>query len=74
MNTKCTKRSNNIPNALKIFQMAIKYMNIFPSKALKICPNWDIFGLKINHLATLRQGVSAVGWKHFHVLLHQNKF
>jgi hypothetical protein len=54
--------------------MAIKYMNIFPSKALKICPNWDIFGLKINHLATLRQGVSAVGWKHFHVLLHQNKF
>jgi hypothetical protein len=49
INTKCTKWS-----VLKIFQMAIKYINIFPSKASKIYPNWD-FGLKTNHLATLAQ-------------------
>jgi hypothetical protein len=34
MTTKCT-------NDHKIFQMAIKYINIFHSKASKIYPNWD---------------------------------
>jgi hypothetical protein len=29
MNTKCTKWSLNIPDVCKIFQMAIKYINIF---------------------------------------------
>jgi hypothetical protein len=38
INTKCTKLSYNFPNGLKIFQMAIKCINIFPSKALKNLP------------------------------------
>jgi hypothetical protein len=33
--------------------MAKKYINIFQSKALKNLPKMGIFGLKINHLATL---------------------
>jgi hypothetical protein len=35
---KCTKSTQNVPNVLKIFQMAIKYINIFLSKALKNLP------------------------------------
>jgi hypothetical protein len=31
-NTECTKRSQNNPNARKIVQMSIKYVNIFQSK------------------------------------------
>jgi hypothetical protein len=33
--------------------MAIKYINIFQSKAIQKCTQIGIFGLKINHLATL---------------------
>jgi hypothetical protein len=33
--------------------MAIKYINIFQSKAPKIFPQIGSFGLKINHLATV---------------------
>jgi hypothetical protein len=32
--------------------MAIKYINIFQSKALQNLPKVGIFGFKINHLAT----------------------
>jgi hypothetical protein len=39
--------------AFKKFQMAIKYTNIFRSKALQNIPNLGFFGLRINHLATL---------------------
>jgi hypothetical protein len=38
MNTKCSKWSYNIPNACKIFQMALKYINIFQSRALQNLP------------------------------------
>jgi hypothetical protein len=31
----------------------MEYVNIFQSKALEILPKFGIFGLKINHLATL---------------------
>jgi hypothetical protein len=34
------KPTKNIPNVLKIFQMAIKYINIFPFKALQNLPNF----------------------------------
>jgi hypothetical protein len=34
ISTKCTKWSYNFPNVVKIFQMAIKYINIFQSTAL----------------------------------------
>jgi hypothetical protein len=37
-NTKWSKWSRNFPNVLKIFLMAIKYFNIFQSKALKNLP------------------------------------
>jgi hypothetical protein len=37
-NTKCTKWSKSIPNVRKIFQMAIKYINIFQFKALQNLP------------------------------------
>jgi hypothetical protein len=50
LNTKCTKWSQSIPNVRKIFQMAIKYSSIFPSPKFA---QLGIFGLKINHLATL---------------------
>jgi hypothetical protein len=50
MTTHYTKRPF-IPNGRKIFQMVIKYNNIFHSKALQI---W-IFGLKTDHLATQNQ-------------------
>jgi hypothetical protein len=33
--------------------MAIKYIDIFPSKALQNLPKLVFFGLKTNHLATL---------------------
>jgi hypothetical protein len=42
-----------MPNGRKIFQMIIKYNNIFYSKALQILPKYGFFGLKPNHLATL---------------------
>jgi hypothetical protein len=35
---KCTICAQNIPNIHEIFQMAIKYINIFQSEALKIFP------------------------------------
>jgi hypothetical protein len=35
--------------------MVIKYTNIFHSKALQNVPKVEIFGLKINHLATLHK-------------------
>jgi hypothetical protein len=38
MSTKFTEWSQNIPNIRKIFQMALKYINIFPSKALQNLP------------------------------------
>jgi hypothetical protein len=37
-NTKCTKWSQNIPNINKILQMAIKYIGIYQSEALKFVP------------------------------------
>jgi hypothetical protein len=33
-----TKTGKNVPNEHKIFQMAIKYINIFQSKALENLP------------------------------------
>jgi hypothetical protein len=36
-----------------MFQMVIKYTNIYHSKALHNLPKFGIFGLKTNHLATL---------------------
>jgi hypothetical protein len=53
MNTQCGKWSYNIPNGLKIFQIATKYINIFPSETLEIFSLIGIFGLKTNHLPTL---------------------
>jgi hypothetical protein len=41
MNTKCTKWSQNIPNVLKIFQMAINYIHFFQSKALENLPKLE---------------------------------
>jgi hypothetical protein len=38
MNTKYNKWSKNIPNVRKIFQMAIKYINLFPSEVLQNFP------------------------------------
>jgi hypothetical protein len=44
MNRNCNKWSLNFPNVLKIFQMAIKYINIFFNvRPSKIYPNWDIW-------------------------------
>jgi hypothetical protein len=42
-----------IPNGHKIFQMVIKYTNIYHSKVLQNSPKFGIFGLKANNLATL---------------------
>jgi hypothetical protein len=53
MNTKFTKWPQNLPNLSKIFQMAIKYINIFQSKVLQKFTQIGIFGLKTNYLATL---------------------
>jgi hypothetical protein len=55
MNTDWTKLPYNIPNVCKIFQMPIKYINIYQSKALQNLPKFGIFGLKRNRLATLEQ-------------------
>jgi hypothetical protein len=57
MSTICTELSQNIPNIHKIFQMAIKYINIFQSEALKFFSQIGIFGLKTNHLATVHIGM-----------------
>jgi hypothetical protein len=51
-----TKLPQNIPNGWKIYQMATKYTNIFHCKNLQNLPEIEIFGLKINHLATLVLG------------------
>jgi hypothetical protein len=40
--------------AVKVFQMVIKYTNIFHSKALRIFTKFGIFGLKTNHLSRLQ--------------------
>jgi hypothetical protein len=39
--------------------MAIKYTNIYQSKALQNLPKIGIFGLKTNHLATLALAKAA---------------
>jgi hypothetical protein len=44
-----------MPNGYEIYQMAIKYTNIFHRKTLQNLPKLEligIFGLKTNHLAT----------------------
>jgi hypothetical protein len=54
MTTNNNKRQYIIPNGHKIFQMVmVKNTNIYHSKALQNLPNFGIFGLKTNHLATL---------------------
>jgi hypothetical protein len=40
MNIKCTECLLNIPNVLKIFQIAINYNTIFPFKALQNLPKF----------------------------------
>jgi hypothetical protein len=35
---KCTKRPQTIPNGRKLYQMAVKYINIYQSKALQNLP------------------------------------
>jgi hypothetical protein len=54
--------AKNIPNVHKIFQKALKYINIFPSKALQKFSQIGIFGSKRNHLATL----VGTCWNHLH--------
>jgi hypothetical protein len=51
--TKYTKWPHNIPNDRKIFQMIIKFTNIFHSKAIQKYTHIGILGMKIYHLATL---------------------
>jgi hypothetical protein len=46
MNTKCTKWSKNIPTVCKIFQMAIKCINIFQSRALQNLPKLGFWARK----------------------------
>jgi hypothetical protein len=45
--------AKKIPNACKIFQMAMKYFNIFRSKALQNLPKLVFLVLKRNQPATL---------------------
>jgi hypothetical protein len=59
---KTGKSVPNVPNGHKISQMAVKYINIYqstsgPPKFTHI----GIFGLKINHLATLPQSNNEIG-------------
>jgi hypothetical protein len=62
MSVKNFKWSLNIPNVCTIFQMAIKYINIFQSKALQNLPKLVLLVLERNHLATLVASVfAAVG-------------
>jgi hypothetical protein len=44
INTKCTKWSYNIPNVQRIFQMAMKCINIFQTKAFQ---NWPKLGFLV---------------------------
>jgi hypothetical protein len=53
MTTKYTKRPYILPNIRKIFQMIIKYSNIFLFRGLPNFTEIGIFGWKTNHLATL---------------------
>jgi hypothetical protein len=53
MTTNYTKRPYIIPNGNKLYQMAVKYANIFHPKALQNIPKYGFFGLKINNLAIL---------------------
>jgi hypothetical protein len=50
MNTICTKWSWNIPNLHKVFQMAIKYKNIFQSQGPPTFTQIGIFGMKTKHI------------------------
>jgi hypothetical protein len=43
MATKYTKRGKNIPNNHKVYQMAIKYANIFHRNTLQNLPYWDFW-------------------------------
>jgi hypothetical protein len=53
MTTKCTIWTLNLAIGREIYQMAIKYTNIFRYKTLQNLPQKGFFGLKIYHLATL---------------------
>jgi hypothetical protein len=63
MSTTSTEWSQNVPNILKVFQMAIKYINILQSEALQKFSQIGIFGLKTNHLATLNAAPATRGRK-----------
>jgi hypothetical protein len=43
INTKCTKWSYNIPNVQRIFQMDMKCINIFQSKAFQNWPKLEFW-------------------------------
>jgi hypothetical protein len=58
-NYKIPKSHKNAPNGLQIYQMVIKFTNIFHCKALQKFTQIGIFGLEIYHLATLIQLVSS---------------
>jgi hypothetical protein len=69
----------DIPNGHKIFLMVIRYTNIFHSKAFQNLPKIGIFGLKINHLATLdpshfyRFASSRFNWSLFRTKVFRTK-
>jgi hypothetical protein len=43
MTTNYTKRPKSVPNGHKIFQMVIKYHNIFLPRPSKFDQNWDFW-------------------------------
>jgi hypothetical protein len=65
---KYNNRTQNISNGRKIDQMSIKYTNILHFKTLQNVPKILIFGLKINHLATMI-GLSKTQRNHTCLLL-----
>jgi hypothetical protein len=52
------QRAMHITNGNKIFQMVIKYTHNFHFNVLQNIPQLVIFGIKINHLATLGQDLN----------------
>jgi hypothetical protein len=63
---KMYQKTQKVPNGHTTSQMCIKYtnghknINIFQSNALQNLPKIEIFGWKINHLATLLENGSSL--------------
>jgi hypothetical protein len=67
-------RKKTVPNGRKIFQILMEYAKHFPFQGPPKFISIGIFGVKINHLATLHSGTGTVRKECCHLVALLAKF